>query len=780
MRLPFELDPQIIHHIIYSQAGSIGKAIIELLMNSVDADAKKVRLAMSREGFVCEDDGKGFASEDDVKRYFGRFGTPHQEGDATYGRFRLGRGQIMAHARTQWQSNAWQMNVDTRTMGYSYDLQALTPAIVGCRIEGTWYDVLTDAEFMSAVQEIRDLVRYTPVAVEMNGKIITRDPRQEEWDAEDDVAYYRVKEEGAVSIYNQGVLVRHDAAQLWGAGGLIVSKKAINLNVSRTEILRKTCPVWQVIAKQFGKLASEMSAKLGSHRKTEARRQKSAQDLMACTPDIARIFDKEEVITILPGRRHVTMFDFLERCRRHYKAKKQFAVAANAFDVPKGETIARNGLCCIVHAQTLERFNAYSTSDFIERLTEIHHNILSTGDSYAARYSYVPELLDFQTLRDALVERTWTVSEKTLDRETRRAWTALRWCLQQYAALCTGGRRYTRGQWIQGGKQFEILLGESNVAEAWTDSKSYIALNKNVIDKLKKSPLQTVSYAFSLIEHEVAHEGDSLECGHDEAFYQRFHDISIEHALDRQKYMHLWLMKYTTSMENEGKKAAGNAWRERFLIERAGSGREKRGMAAALTDSVPGDVLAFVVPEENADLISRINDTLIDAGVSPPEPDWNTVFKTAREIQIAEDANLARVGEQQRQALSELDAELDAHYLAEKNRISAELGEDVPDAFISDLEGLTGDALRKAYEDPQAWWNDVPSPEEIAQAAAYEEAQLAALVAEEAQEPVKPIPESFRDMVQPGETMWSLERNAAVAGFVYVRDYLAWRNGQQN
>jgi hypothetical protein len=27
MILPFELDPQIIHHIIYSQAGSIGKAI---------------------------------------------------------------------------------------------------------------------------------------------------------------------------------------------------------------------------------------------------------------------------------------------------------------------------------------------------------------------------------------------------------------------------------------------------------------------------------------------------------------------------------------------------------------------------------------------------------------------------------------------------------------------------------------------------------------------------------------------------------------------------------
>ncbi|WP_162174760.1 hypothetical protein [Pseudomonas fluorescens] len=48
MRLPFELDPQIIHHIICSQAGSIGKALIELLMNSVDARASSVHLSLRR------------------------------------------------------------------------------------------------------------------------------------------------------------------------------------------------------------------------------------------------------------------------------------------------------------------------------------------------------------------------------------------------------------------------------------------------------------------------------------------------------------------------------------------------------------------------------------------------------------------------------------------------------------------------------------------------------------------------------------------------------------
>ncbi|RML91267.1 DNA mismatch repair protein MutL, partial [Pseudomonas savastanoi pv. glycinea] len=57
--LPFELDPEIIHHIIYSQAGSIGKAVIELVMNSVDADATALRLTMTKEGFHCADDGRG-------------------------------------------------------------------------------------------------------------------------------------------------------------------------------------------------------------------------------------------------------------------------------------------------------------------------------------------------------------------------------------------------------------------------------------------------------------------------------------------------------------------------------------------------------------------------------------------------------------------------------------------------------------------------------------------------------------------------------------------------
>lgn len=112
MRLPFELDPQIIHHTIHSQAGSLGKAVIELLVNAVGAQASEVLLRLTCEGFECKDNGNGFASREDVVRYFGRFGLPHKESDATYWLFRLGRCQIMAHDSTIWRSKACMMTVN--------------------------------------------------------------------------------------------------------------------------------------------------------------------------------------------------------------------------------------------------------------------------------------------------------------------------------------------------------------------------------------------------------------------------------------------------------------------------------------------------------------------------------------------------------------------------------------------------------------------------------------------------------------------------------------------
>ncbi|EIP3952750.1 ATP-binding protein [Salmonella enterica] len=737
-RLPFELDPQIIHHIIYSQAGSIGKAIIELLMNAIDAQASELKLTMTSEGFTCLDDGNGFASREGVLRYFGRFGTPHEDGDATYGRFRLGRGQIMAHASTIWQSKAWTMTVDTRVMGYGYDLEedSKNTTVSGCLITGQWYEPMSETELLSSIQEIRDLVRYTAIRVELNGRQISKDPRNEKWNFEDDFAYYRVKEEGAVSIYNLGVLVRHDSSHQWGAGGLIVSKQALGLNISRTEILRKTCQVWKNIARQFNKMADELASKLGDHRKTEARREKSARALLAGDPNISHIFWKEEVVTVLPGKKHISMERFLRNCRHYGENEGAFTVVQNGFDVPAGEAIAKSGIALVVHQQTLSRFGCYHSQDFVDAIERIQDNVRQVANDNTYRWvsalKLPPQLIAFSTLRDAYVEQVRLIPEKeALDKETRRAWTALRWCLYNYACVCTGGHRY-RSNDTRGGKRFHILVGSSNNAEAWTDGDTYIAFNVDIIKRLKSKPLKVASYLFNLLEHEIAHEGDSLECGHDEAFYQRFHDITINNSEVRQHYLHVWLKKYTTSMEKEGK-TRGSAWGERYLLDRAGSGREKRGLPRLDINDDP--VMALSVPEEDAQLISLQNMCLVQSGHCPQPPDWNTIIEQGLKAQ---------------QTL--IDEKRKKDEAAQNSIVNVPHNEDTYEDWDDDFDN-----------DYYAWLNSKIENEEPESEEAKNERKLSL------------YPPEIKALIKPGETIWLLERNAAAAGFYNEEDYLVWR-----
>lgn len=771
MRLNFELDPQIIQHIIYSQAGSIGKAVIELIMNSVDAKASCTNLSISRQGFTCNDNGQGFVSKEDVIRYFGRFGTPHEEGDATYGRFRLGRGQIMAHASTIWKSNRWQMIVDTQKTGYSYDLEELPKPIEGCDITGTWYEMLTDEEYMSTIQEVRDLIRYTPINIILNGSLISRDPKKEKWDLEDDFAYYRVKEDRPVSIYNQGVLVRNDSAHLWGVGGTIVSKKALGLNISRTEVLRKTCPVWKHIEKQFKKLAEEALAKLGEHRKTEARRQKYAKAILNCDSKIGEILRKEEVITILPGKRHITMIDFLRKVHYHYK--DAFTVVESGHDIPKGEAMASQGIAMVIHSQTLDRFNCYNILEFKECLTRIIGYILDlkNSDNNSEDKNYyidyisdeilkVPEILCFETLSDAFICRTKIVTEKSLDKETRRAWTALKWCLQQYAGACMGEPVYNDGRLHYKAKHMHILLGNSNLAEAWTDGESYIAFNVDIVKKIKTNALKTVFKIFSLLEHEVSHEGDSIEAGHDDVFFQRYHDITMEMAEEKQRYIHMWLMKYTISLEQEGKSANGNAWRERFLLERAGNGRKKKNLNKIIED-VPSSIINSPSQEENINLINLLNLNLDKESINPPI-DWNEIIEEARQRGLAklEDCELEReelvILRREQEEMQEAEEEYERYVqqeMEESGEESFNCTEDSRDEFPPEYNGLV-------FPKEKMWLLEIDAKDNgFSNILEYLKWR--------------------KGLIYQGETFWILERNSAAAGFSSILEYLKWRKNEK-
>lgn len=796
----FELDPKIIHHIIFSQAGSVAKAIIELIMNSIDAGATRVSVTLTETGFECADDGHGFASLDDVKRYFGRFGTPHAEGDATYGRFRLGRGQIMAHASTQWASNLWRMNVDTPRWGYQYDLSEETDAVAGCAIQGQWYEALSAVELLSTVQEIRDLIRYTTIQVFLNGAQLNKNPANEAWDFEDENAYYRVKTDGAVFIYNQGVLVRPDSSHIWGVGGLIVTKKAIDLNVSRTDILRKTCTVWKAVAANFKKLAEKHNARLGERRKTEARREKAARDLLSGAVDdseLGRLWWAEETITLLPGKKHISLNDLTTRCRWH---DNKATVVQAGRDIPKGEAIAHTGQTVVIHPDTLSRFGCHSVTDFKEALARAgkHQGRLERHEGRETLLTGI-QFMDFDVIKKSFKEHTKALVLKSLDADSRRLWTALAWCLRHYAALCMGGERARNNHtWAE--RHMRIIIGESSHAEAWTDSRTYIAINKKIIDRLKTAPLKTASYIFSLIEHEVAHEGDSVDAGHDEAFFQRFHDISLNNSENRQRYMHLFIRKYMTSIEKQGKKQRGEAWREQYMISRAGSGREKAGLPNAFVDNdiKNADISESESDHENIAFLEDLNNSFKSAE-NHIEPDWKSVFEAAVKSQVTRDSQLH---ERRKTDLAEEIAAYEAgkQQLAERIKgfnlphpVNPELAEEFNQhldyfmAYASDQEiinALTIPGYINSRLCCDEYYDDEPYDD--AWDAHFEETE-----AERAQEEIERenqkidpkykdyVDDELQHLIRDGETQWSLQRNAAASGFWCIDDYLMWRESNK-
>lgn len=137
----FRMHPDLLWSVIKSQAGTLSKAFLELVMNAVDAGSDKVEILFDRNTFKVSDGGKGFTSRREIEDFFETFGTPHKEGDATYGKFRMiGRGQIFSFAKNTWQSSAFRMDVDIKTLGLEYNLHENQSMVNGCVISGEFYD----------------------------------------------------------------------------------------------------------------------------------------------------------------------------------------------------------------------------------------------------------------------------------------------------------------------------------------------------------------------------------------------------------------------------------------------------------------------------------------------------------------------------------------------------------------------------------------------------------------------------------------------------------------
>lgn len=520
----FRLHKDILWHVIQAQAGTLDKGLLELVMNSVDAGATRVDIELDESRFSVRDDGKGFVSREEIESFFETFGTPHQEGDAVYGKFRMGRGQIMAFSRNRWQSGPFRMDVNIRDQGLRYDLRSDAPVVLGCVIEGDLYDELRPSECLRMCQQLEGLVKYAPIPVHLNGERISADLDKEKWSFVDEDAYYLIKPDAlALQVYNLGVHVRDYPAHQHGLGGIVVSKKPLQVNFARNDILVAKCAVWKRIGAVLRANAKPKDAKAHSV-KTEAYRSLMASQLLSGQvvnlSELDQMFREEPLMTDIRGR-HRSFAELATAVQSQYGGRLTVAAVAND---RIGDALHATRQALVLAPRTLERFRVRSRPELLQKLARTHKKIAQNKQSAADSAAPVLDSLlqayaDIAEVGKHIANSPAPVDPKKLTREERRVLSALN--KAQYQLLRGFGESVPPLR--------KVLAGESETALAWTDGLAVIYVDRRLL-KLSGyhgAALSAMTQLGTLLLHEYLHEDDDTSTHmHNAEFFERFHDIA--------------------------------------------------------------------------------------------------------------------------------------------------------------------------------------------------------------------------------------------------------------
>lgn len=523
-REAFTMDPNLLVSVIRSQAGTVAKALLEGVMNSLDAGATRVDLRVNRDGFTLEDNGRGFANEEEIRLWFGRFGTPHEEGDAMYGRFRMGRGQIFSHAASVWSSNRFQLSVDINRRGLNYGLQMLDTAVRGCKIEATFYETLTDEHLAETLIELKKFVAFTPRPVYVNGTLYGAPAsRLKTWTSETDDAWVRLTSENEeLLVYNQGVFVCAYPSWKVGLGGIIVSKHRLEVNFARNSVMENRCEVWRRIRQWLEALVFIKLTR--SSRLSDGERSFLARRVHTAPAAGLAMLRQAKLLTDVTGK-HLPL-DTLKDVHTLVYCERPTALACE---------LNGNGFF-VVTDRLIERFGTYSFEDFFERLRQ------------------VPDLLrdDVRTQSVPEAAQEQSVDEFTaLDAEalTRKQQAALQALIEMNAVLGRELRAVGRTDTV---RTILVARQKKNTAIAWTDGKSYITANVRRLRDFEEGVDGILRWAFTLLHEYMHNQDDSESHEHGEVFFRQMHDALFESRINLASLTQTGLAAYLQALRKLG------------------------------------------------------------------------------------------------------------------------------------------------------------------------------------------------------------------------------------
>lgn len=515
MSRKFSVHPQMIFSLITAQAGTLGKAVLENIMNSVDAGATKMSIDITRDKITIVDDGHGFRSVQEIEECFEVFGFPHEQGARLYGQFGIGRAQLWSFSSAIWRTNTFTMDVDIKNRGLDYHLKEGQRQVDGLHIVSKFYTKMSTHDIQVFKQELKELALYTQIPVLLNGELLNASPTSVKWNHETDDAWIKLTDSQSLTVYNLGVLVKKYPAYQVGSGGVVVTKPGVRLalNMARNDILVSECKVWARI-KPFIQKKSDEKVRRKTTRLSKDELENRASRVLS--GDVVLDAVKElKLITDITGRSH-TLQEFLTSDRGH----GIFSTAAVGSNL--GDRAHASKLASVVHPDTFPRFGVETLTELMAALDEAMRAQPTIPHWYTCSLvnrqvhedlaEAVPSLRDGY---EVLPLKEWTKKEKA----TLRALGRITWQLKSYI------RRYAEGDGYNDMSNRALHVGLSDTALAWTDAKSTIVFSRDLLAKADKGFDAFVKFVGVLL-HEYLHDSSSAGSHiHDETFYKRFHDV---------------------------------------------------------------------------------------------------------------------------------------------------------------------------------------------------------------------------------------------------------------
>ncbi|MDO8728585.1 MAG: ATP-binding protein [bacterium] len=500
----FGVHPAIILTLIKEQAGSSSKALCELIMNSVDAGATRIDVLINEVGFSIADNGKGFSSREEIETFFEIFGTPHKKDDAYFGKFRIGRGQIMSFAKTDWRSGFFGMHVDIHRRGdLGYELTTFKDAAPGCVIKGEFYDQHDFSGFDEECDygnSIKAMVKFVSVPVFVNGMQINTPPLEIEWSVEDENAWYKFDSDQCnLKVYNRGAFVTYYPGSTFGLTGTIVTKHPLTVNMARNEILRRECHVWKCI---LATLQTQFNNRILSAKKLDSNECYLLMKMILGSRErfnhnICKNIETVRFIPNIFGENRSPKDLFINNIYTLYNGRHSMVA----------ERVQQLGRANVIMPEFMRTCGLESNEDNFEHVITSLFRALS-GTNASPTFVLFSDLVHEMDGLNTLVKESELTAEEKL--------------------VLVGLNRYNRDMSVLfERKKRRIIIGVSNQMNAWTDGHSYIAINRKELRGIRESGPHVL---VALMAHEYCHDESSIESHpHDRNFYARFHSCILKY-----------------------------------------------------------------------------------------------------------------------------------------------------------------------------------------------------------------------------------------------------------